>query len=79
MNIPDILGPAVDWIEGHEHTVDVMKWGAAALAAWALGVFRAVRAWTRRPSISVNLTYSHCYLDPHVALGKHTDVALLVL
>ena len=78
MNIPDILGPVVDWIEGHEHTIDLTKWIAVGLAAWALGVFRAVREWTRRPSISVNLTYSRCYLDQHVVLGEYTDVALLV-
>lgn len=78
MNIPEIVGVVVGWVEDHEHTVDLLKWIIAGLIAWALGLFRAVRAWARRPSISIEPSYSQCYLVQYETLHEHTDVALLV-
>lgn len=73
----NFLVPVIGWIEGHEHTVDLMKWGTACIVAWLLGVFRAVRVWARRPSISVDSIYSRFYLERHAALGNNVDVTLL--
>lgn len=74
----NFLGAAVEWIEGHEHTVDLLKWIAAGFVAWMLGIFRAIREWVRRPSIDVEPTYSCCYLDENSSLRGYSDLALLV-
>jgi hypothetical protein len=78
VNDYNFLGAAVNWIEGHEHTVNLLMWITAAVAAWLLGVFRAVREWARRPDVGINPAYSHCYCEEHATLGTHNDVALLV-
>jgi len=76
MTLAEYLASAIDWIEAHEHTVDLVKWIAAGIAAWALGVFRAIRAWALRPSISIEPKYSHCFADQHKKLGEHNSVTL---
>lgn len=73
----DFLGATVQWIEDHEHTVDLLKWVVAGFIAWMLGIFQAIREWVRRPSISINPAYSHCYYEQHDTLGQHANVALL--
>lgn len=75
----DFISAAIDWIEAHEHTVDLLKWIVAGIVAWALGVFRAIRAWASRPSISVGEKYSHCFIEHHSELGPHNDTNLIVL
>lgn len=77
MDFPELLTASIDWIEAHEHSVDLLKWIAAAIAAWALGVFRAIRAWTLRPSISITDKYSHCFAEQHSELEAYEDVTLL--
>jgi hypothetical protein len=71
------IGAMVQWIESHEHTVDLLKWIAVGSVAWLLGIFRAIREWARRPSIAVETTYSCCYPEKHVSLGQYTNVVLL--
>jgi hypothetical protein len=75
----EILNPTISWIEAHEHTVELLKWLTVGLIAWSLGIFRVLREWTSRPSISINPAYSHCYYEVHSTLGSHTDIALLTL
>jgi hypothetical protein len=75
--LPEFVNTGIDWIEAHEHTVDLLKWITAAIAAWGLGVFRAIRAWALRPSISIADKYSHCFVERHSELDTHKDVTLL--
>ncbi|WP_353402515.1 hypothetical protein [Duganella hordei] len=76
MTITDFFTASIGWIEAHEHTVDLFKWIVAGLAAWLLGVFRAIRAWALRPSISITETYSHCFTEQHAELDTYSDVTL---
>lgn len=76
MTITDFFTASIGWIETHEHTVDLLKWIVAGLAAWLLGVFRAIRAWALRPSISITEAYSHCFSEQHTKLDNHRDVTL---
>jgi hypothetical protein len=58
--------------------VELVKWIIVGIVAWALGAFRAIRAWTLRPSISISERYSHCFAERHSELNSHKDVTLLV-
>ena len=53
----------VNWIEAHPTTVDVFKWGALLLVAWVSGLFRFIRNYSRKPSISVISEASRCYIE----------------
>lgn len=77
MTYIELFDVAVDWIESHEHTVNLLMWLVAAVIAWFLGIFRAIREWTRRPTINISRSYSHCYYEEHQTLEKYSDVALL--
>lgn len=76
--LPEFITTGIDWIEAHEHTVDLLKWITAAIAAWLLGVFRAIRAWALRPSISITEKYSRCFAERLSEFDTHKDITLFV-
>lgn len=53
----------VSWIESHPTTVDILKWGGLLLLAWLSGIFRFVRNYAKRPSISLIAEASRCYVE----------------
>ena len=53
MTLQSVLATLVGWIEDHATTVDLMKWVVVGLIAWALGVFRFLRAKLRRPKLEI--------------------------
>ncbi|HHA2771944.1 TPA: hypothetical protein ACOEQZ_001128 [Stenotrophomonas maltophilia] len=53
----------IEWIESHEKTVDLLKWVAAGLLAWSLGVVRYIRMKLKRPTIEIELFTSRCACD----------------
>lgn len=61
------LRRAIDWIESHDHTVELIKWSILILVAWAAGLFRLIRATvqrlTRRPRLIINTETSRCYVE----------------
>lgn len=58
------LDQAISWIESHKETVDLLKWSALLLLAWATGIFKLVRDQTRRPKVIVDPRTSRCLLAP---------------
>ena len=61
---------ANEWIESHEKPVDLLKWVAAGLLAWSLGVVRYIRMKLKRPTIEIELFTSRCTCDD---LGEIDD------
>jgi hypothetical protein len=53
MTLQSVLATLVGWIEDHATTVDLLKWVVVGLIAWALGVFRFLRAKLRRPKLEI--------------------------
>lgn len=60
MTVPLVLDNLVRWIEAHATTVDLLKWVIVGLLAWALGVFRFIRASLKRPKLEVESFTSRC-------------------
>jgi hypothetical protein len=63
--MPDLsfLAPAIDWIESHEKTVDLLKWAALLLVAWAVGLFKFTRQKLRRPTATLEEVTSRCLVE----------------
>ncbi|HEL3635573.1 TPA: hypothetical protein UM220_001442 [Stenotrophomonas maltophilia] len=59
----DLASRTVDWIEQHDKTVDLLKWIAAALLAWLLGLVRFVRTKLKRPTVEIEMFTSRCVVD----------------
>lgn len=59
--MPD-LSSLTQWIETHQATVDLLKWLALLVIAWAAGLFRYLRDFTRTPRISVSEVISRCLI-----------------
>lgn len=59
----DMLSPIVIWIEGHETTVDLLKWILLLIAAWLSGLFRFIRSLSRQPKVRVDSVTSRCYIE----------------
>ena len=51
------------WLEDHSVTVDLMKWAAVILFAWAAGLLSFVRRKIRGPKVEIVAPASLCYLD----------------
>jgi hypothetical protein len=68
---------ALDWIEAHQTTVDLLKWVMLLVLGWMLGLFRAIRDWTRRPAVEIDSRYSSCYVEQHDRFGDYADVILI--
>jgi hypothetical protein len=53
MTLQSVLATLVGWIEDHATTIDLMKSVVVGLIAWALDVFRFLRAKLRRPKLEI--------------------------
>lgn len=60
MTFPSALTDFSAWIEAHATTVDLLKWFLVGLLAWALGVFRFLRAKLKRPRLEIESFTSRC-------------------
>lgn len=60
MTLPSILAHLVEWIEAHDATVDLLKWAMVGLLAWALGIFRFLRAKLKAPKLEIESFTSRC-------------------
>lgn len=60
MAVSTLLAAFVQWIETHGTTVDLLKWMVVGLLAWALGLFRYLRAKLKRPKLEVESLTSRC-------------------
>jgi len=60
MTIPPVLTEVSGWIEAHPTTIDLLKWLIVGLLAWALGVFRFLRAKLKRPRLEIGSFTSRC-------------------
>lgn len=60
MTLQSVLTSLVGWIEDHATTVDLLKWVIVGLIAWALGVFRFLRAKLKRPKLEIESFTSRC-------------------
>lgn len=58
-----MLPEVIDWIETHEKTVDLLKWAAVLLVAWASGAFAYLRRYRLRPRLEIAETASFVYLE----------------
>lgn len=69
--MPDLssFSPLVDWIESHEKTVDLLKWVALLLVAWAVGLFKFLRQKFRLPIATIEeqtISEDPCDMKPPV-------------
>src|SRR3546814_11691279 len=60
MTLPSSLIDLAGWIEAHATTVGLLKWVIVGLLAWALGVFRFLRAKLKRPKLEIESFTSRC-------------------
>lgn len=60
MTLPSVFTDLATWIEAHATTVDLLKWAIVGLLAWALGVFRFLRAKLKRPKLEIESFTSRC-------------------
>jgi hypothetical protein len=58
-----LLAEIVAWIEAHDKTVDLLKWVALLLVAWASGAFAYLRRYRLRPRLEIAETASFVYLE----------------
>src|ERR1700679_1202326 len=72
-----ILSGVSKWVEGHHETVDILKWIAALIIAWATGLFRALRRWFARPKVIIVPSASMCYLQFFEELDGRQEVVRL--
>lgn len=70
---------AINWIEEHEHTVELLKWAVVGALVWWSGILGALSDWSKRPTLKVDEYYSHFFFEHHVMLGKHSDQVLIVV
>ena len=59
--MPDLYS-LPQWIEDHQATVDLLKWLALLVIAWAAGLFRYLRDLTRTPRLAVSEVVSRCLI-----------------
>jgi hypothetical protein len=62
-----------EWIESHEKTVDLLKWMALGLAAWALGLFRYFRVRFRQPIATFEPFTSRCLIEEFDEFEGHKN------
>ena len=62
MHIMDIK-PFINWIESHPITVDLVKWIAIIVIAWATGVFRFISSFIKKPIIEIISDASHVFIE----------------
>lgn len=60
MTVSEVLTVSIAWVEGHAITVDLLKWLAVGVLAWALGVFRFLRTKLKRPKLDIESFTSRC-------------------
>lgn len=63
--MPDPLNVkvAIDWVEAHQGSVDLLKWVLVIGAAWALGLFKYLRRKLKSPRIEIEELTSRCYCE----------------
>jgi hypothetical protein len=70
-----------DWIEVHEITVDLLKWIALLVAAWAMGLFKLIKNKVRSPTIEIDSMTSRCLVlncsDSDGAVQRHKAIFFL--
>ncbi len=73
--MPDLslLTPAFDWIESHEKTVDLLKWGVLLLIAWAAGLFKYLRQKLRQPIAKIEVGTSRCLVEEFTEFQGHKN------
>jgi len=69
--MPDLYS-STQWIEDHQATVDLLKWLALLVIAWAAGLFRYLQDLTRTPRLAVSEVVSRC-LIVETPYGGHAD------
>ena len=58
-----IMNEIVTWIESHPISIDIVKWLALIALAWFAGVFRFLKSYSKRPSLSIVSEASLCFLE----------------
>ena len=73
--MPDLslFSPVVDWIESHEKTVDLLKWIALLLVAWAVGLFKYLRQKLRQPFATIEEHTSRCLVEEFAEFQGHKN------
>ena len=64
-----MLDNIANWIEIHEHTVDLLKWVAAGLLFWVSGLFSMLGRYKRRARLEISESASFVYIEH----GKHPE------
>src|SRR3546814_20108326 len=65
MTLPSSLIDLAGWIEAHATTVGLLKWVIVGLLAWALGVFRFLRAKLKSPKLEIESFSRRCIWQEH--------------
>lgn len=73
--MPDfsLLAPLIDWIESHEKTVDLLKWIAILLVAWAVGLFKFLRQKFRQPFATIEEVSTRCLVEDFEEFRGHKN------
>lgn len=58
-----MLSNAINWIEVHPHTVDLIKGICIVIAAWLVGIFRFFRKYTKKPYVEISESVSRCLIE----------------
>ncbi|MFZ2752811.1 MAG: hypothetical protein WAZ48_05135, partial [Lysobacteraceae bacterium] len=78
MTLPSILTDIISWIESHGSTVDLLKWIAVGILAWAIGAFRFLKAKLKRPKLEIESFTSRCSWEELGVLDDHDHNARIV-
>jgi hypothetical protein len=75
------LSVVFDWIEEHAKTVELLKWIALLVAAWATGLFKLIKNKVRSPSIEIDSLTSSCLIlncsDNDGVMQRHKAIFFL--
>jgi len=62
------------WLELHPVTVSILEWGIIILVAWATGIFRVIRNYTRKCKVNIIDSASKCLIEKFDELDDKKNV-----
>jgi hypothetical protein len=57
------LTTALDWIEKHPQTIEILEWSGFLVVAWLSGLVGFLRSRTRKPRVSISEITRRCLVE----------------
>lgn len=73
------MNSLVAWIESHRMSVELIKWIILILGAWLLGIFRIIRKYSQRPSLSLFESDGFCFIEDYQKEGIPAKKAAFIV